>query len=186
MTRRRILALLGLSVMGGALGACRLPGSGQSGQKNQGDDGRPAAPVVGRPAPDFTLPTLEGSRLSLSSLRGKPVLVNFFASWCGPCLAELPEIQQATLRHRHHNLTALLVDVQEDRGTVEEFANRLSLRSPMTPIVLDQSGEVAVGRYYVRGLPTSVFIDRQGIIRAIHLGPVSGPQLERYVSAIVS
>jgi cytochrome c biogenesis protein CcmG/thiol:disulfide interchange protein DsbE len=183
MTRRCVLALLGAGVMGGALGACRLPGSGQ---KVQGDDGRAAAPVVGRRAPDFTLPTLEGSRLSLSSLRGKPVLVNFFASWCGPCLAELPEIQQATLRHRHHNLIALLVDVQEDVPTVEEFANRLSLRSPMTPIVLDQSGEVAVGRYRVRALPTSVFIDRQGIIRAIHLGPVSGPQLERYVSAIVS
>lgn len=193
MTRRRVIALFMAPAFSVALQACRVagllrgPGAERPANLEEKETtGPPAVPEVGRPAPDFTLPALDGGRLSLSSLRGKPVVLNFFASWCGPCLAELPEFQQAALRHRHHNLVALLVNLQEDRRTVEEFAGRLGLRTPMTPIVLDQTGEVAVGRYRLRGLPTSVFIDRAGVIRAIHPGPVSGPQLERYVSAIVS
>jgi thiol-disulfide isomerase/thioredoxin len=140
-----------------------------------------AAPVVGGAAPDFTLPTVEGRSLSLSSLRGKPVIINFWATWCAPCRDEMPLIQQAAARYASSGLTVLAIDVQEGEALVQPFVEEFGLTFP---VLLDKTGEV-VSRYRVRGIPTTVFVDREGIIRSVYLGPMDEAILEKQLSVLL-
>lgn len=144
-----------------------------------GDDG--PAPIVGREAPPFSLRSIDGGEISLKSLRGKPVVVNFFATWCGPCVTELPAFQAQAARHADQGLSFLLVDMQEDADTVAVFLGELGVT---LPAVLDQTGEVAK-TYRVRGLPSTFFVDREGIIRSVHLGALDENLLQMGIAKIV-
>ena len=139
-----------------------------------GSQGLPPAPTVGHPAPDFTLATPTGELLSLRALRGQAVLVNFWASWCGPCRSEMPAFQAAYERYKDQGFTILAVNQGEAGATATTFAQRLGLTFP---IVLDSRGE-ASDLYGVRALPTSFFVDREGIVRAVVVGAMNGPLLE--------
>ncbi|MCS6801666.1 MAG: TlpA disulfide reductase family protein [Chloroflexota bacterium] len=139
------------------------------------------APAIGGTAPDFTLPTLDGRSLSLSSLRGRPVVINFWATWCAPCREEMPLLQTAFLRYGATGLTVLAVDVQEGEALVRPFVEEFGLTFP---VLLDKNGDV-VSRYRVRGLPTTVFVDRAGIIQSVYLGPLDEKTLEDRLKAIV-
>jgi thiol-disulfide isomerase/thioredoxin len=124
-------------------------------------------PKVGSIAPNFELEVVgTGERLSLKSLRGKAVWINFWATWCPPCREEMPEMQGLYEQHRAQGLEIVAVDVQEPLEKVVEFAQELGLTFP---IVLDRDGSV-VDRYYVSGLPSHFFVDREGVIQAIHMG----------------
>ena len=135
--------------------------------------------AVGQPAPDFTLPQLDGTQLRLSDLRGKPVIVNFWASWCGPCRDEIPQL---VALHRQHatDLTIVGVDLQEDAGSVRSFVNDFGMSYP---VVLDTHG-ATIRPYHITGPPTSVFIDASGTVRKIVLGPLAGSDLEADIAAI--
>ena len=115
---------------------------------------------VGDAAPDFELTSLEGETVRLSQFKGQPVLLTFGASWCPDCRVEVPLLQD--LHERHPELVILLVDSKEGRDIVQEYADELGITHP---ILLDQNGAVNE-LYQIFAIPTELFIDAEGIIRA--------------------
>jgi cytochrome c biogenesis protein CcmG/thiol:disulfide interchange protein DsbE len=151
--------------------ASRVPDSGA-------DTGLPPSPRQGFPAPDFTLETLSGATTSLAEQRGKVVIVNLWASWCGPCRAEMPAIQRLYDAQREEGLTVLAVHgtFQDSEASARAFTEELGLSFP---IVLDRDGEVS-HRYQLRALPSTFIVDRKGIIRdVIFGGPLSEARSNR-------
>ncbi len=137
------------------------------------------APAIGHPAPDFTLTTLAGETFTLSALRGRPVVVNFWATWCPPCRAEMPELQ-ATSQRLSGQVAIVGVDQMEPASLVRDFASSLGLSFA---IPLDANG--AISRLYrVRSLPTTFFIDRAGVIRQIQVGPLTEATLVQLLRTI--
>lgn len=139
----------------------------------------PPAPGVGHPAPDFSLTTTSGETFKLSDLRGKPVVLNFWATWCPPCRAELPEMQAASQRLAGQ-VAIVGVDQAEAPADVQAFAEKLGITYP---IPLDKNAD-ASRLYAVRSLPTTFFIDRSGTIRQIQIGAVTEATLAQLLKAI--
>ena len=147
---------------------------------------------VGSIAPDFALKDINtGQVVKLSELRGRPVWVNFWATWCPPCAEEMPEMQKLYNQYRHSGLALVGVDVQESEAAVRSFTTRGKFD---WTFLLDTDGGV-VDRYAVGGLPTHFFIDERGVIRAIHAGALSPTatmshaakvDFHQYLSTIVS
>jgi cytochrome c biogenesis protein CcmG/thiol:disulfide interchange protein DsbE len=124
------------------------------------------SPQPSQPAPDFQFQTPEGQSTSLSQLKGQLVLVNFWATWCGPCTYEMPFLQQFYQEHPGDEVVLLAINVQESPSQVAEF---MQSRGFSFTVLLDSQADVAQ-RYNVRGIPTTFFIDREGIIQQIHVG----------------
>jgi cytochrome c biogenesis protein CcmG, thiol:disulfide interchange protein DsbE len=143
--------------------------------------GEGPAPIVGRRAPDFKLAALDGGELWLAGLKGQPVVVNFFATWCTPCKKELPAFQALAGQYAERGLTFLLVDMQEDPDDVAVFLGELRVS---LPAVVDSSGEVGK-TYRVRGLPSTFFVGRDGVIKQVQLGELDQRLLEAGISKIV-
>ena len=139
--------------------------------------------TVGQPAPDFTTQTLDGSRVRLSQYRGKPVLLNFWATWCGPCQDEMPLIQRASDIYKRQGLVVLAVNYQQtNTSSMQAFLRKVGARFPA---VFDPTGQIA-GAYGVNvGLPVSVFIDRSGTVSFIQLGQMSDAILQQHLHAIL-
>ncbi len=129
-------------------------------------DGPGEAPQVGKLAPDFRLSGLDGQSVSLKDFRGRPVLVNFWASWCGPCVYEMPFIEEVYKEWSGKGLGVLAINIGESRSQALGFveSNRLSF-----PVLLDRDGKVAE-QYNVRNIPTTIFVDKEGIIQVIKIG----------------
>ena len=141
-----------------------------------------SVPQVGKPAPDFQLSNLEGQPISLSDFRGKPVLLNFWATWCGPCVFEMPFIQGIFEESSDTGLVILAVNIGETPSTVRDFiqAGNFSF-----PVLLDTSQDVAL-EYNVRGIPTTFLIDKNGIIQVIKVGAFSSMlEIKRSLSKII-
>ncbi|MBF8299167.1 MAG: putative thiol-disulfide oxidoreductase [Dehalococcoidia bacterium] len=135
---------------------------------------------VGQLAPNFRLEDETGKVLTLSDLRGTPLLINFWATWCGPCRKEMPELQEIshTLEGR---LTVLAVDVAESNSLVQEFKQELGL-TLTTPI--DRANKVAAA-YNAFGLPASYVIDEDGVVRAVKIGPfVDGADVRKSLKSV--
>jgi peroxiredoxin len=147
--------------------------------------GRGVSSDVGRAAPDFLLETPEGGELRLSDLRGKPVLVNFWASWCTPCRKEMPEIVRAYDAHKDEGLVVVAVDLQENDAQVRSFAEDFGVEFP---IVIDRIGQVAEAWRIggpIEGIPSSYFLDADGIVRARVFGPMDAERLEAELGKIL-
>jgi len=144
---------------------------------------RAQTPQIGQPAPDFSLETLDGGHSGLSELAGHPVLVNFWASWCKPCRTEMPEIVAVYREQLGTGLEVLAVNLtdQEAKKDVRRFVEEVGI--PFR-VLLDAKGKVRE-RYRLAGLPTSIFIDRAGIVRVIHPGPMSREALDQGLAEIV-
>ncbi len=129
-------------------------------------DGKsPTVPVkgiqVGNLAPDFQLQSLDGQTISLGDLRGKPVLINFWASWCPPCREEMPYLQEIYEEWTDQGLVLLAINIGESSSKAEEFMQNHNLSFTG---LLDLKQEVA-RRYNITGIPTTFFIDKDGIIQ---------------------
>jgi cytochrome c biogenesis protein CcmG, thiol:disulfide interchange protein DsbE len=120
---------------------------------------------VGALAPDFSWISPAGDTLRLSALRGRLVILNFWATWCVPCRTEMPALDQVAAEQPE--VAVLALDLQEDAHTVRQFVDGLGLRA-LVPI-LDPDGAVVRG-YGVVGLPTTFFVDRDGVIRHVETG----------------
>ena len=125
------------------------------------------APMVGFLAPDFTLPTTDGSSVTLSALRGSPMILNFWATWRPPCRAEMPELEAFWRMYELDQLLLLGIDQGEESTVVEGFAR--GVVDTTFPLLLDRRTDVGA-LYGVRALPTTVFIDAEGRIQAIKVG----------------
>jgi cytochrome c biogenesis protein CcmG, thiol:disulfide interchange protein DsbE len=129
-------------------------------------------PKVGAPAPAFSLPRLTGNGdLSLRSLRGKTVVLNFFASWCAPCKREAPDLESVWRKYRSDGIVVLGVDSGDTKGAARDF---LSAHGVTYPIVFDPQQTLALGPYAVPGLPVTYVLNPKGrIVGSPVLGPVS-------------
>lgn len=133
-------------------------------------------------APDFTLPRIdgipgaeEGGPITLSSLRGKVVVLNFWASWCIPCKQESPRLQEIYMKHRDRGVVVLGVDAQDFKGDARDFAKKYRLTYPL---VHDGKG-TTLGPYGVTGFPETYFLDRNGNIVGQRVqGEISTKELE--------
>jgi peroxiredoxin len=142
-------------------------------------------PAPGRIAPDFSLVGLDGKMISLKDYQGSPVLLNFWATWCGPCRFEMHFIQEIYRdpEWQAAGLEIIAVNIGESGPNVEEF---LSDNGLTFPVVLDLSTEVAK-RYNIRAIPTTFFIDKDGIIERIDVGAfVSKQEIDERLLELIS
>ena len=129
------------------------------------------APRLGYLAPEIALVDLRGERISLRGLRGRPVLLNFWASWCPPCRAEIPALQEFYERYRG-DVAVVGVNWSESPEEVRTFLERFGVGYPN---LLDRQGKAFV-TYRLTGVPTTFFLDEQGLIRGVWFGPLGSPE----------
>jgi cytochrome c biogenesis protein CcmG/thiol:disulfide interchange protein DsbE len=131
---------------------------------------QPTPPKLGKPAPSFALQRLDGNgKLDLSSLRGKAVVVNFWASWCGPCKSESAALERAWQAHKADGVVVLGIDYHDVVGDARGFVRKHGLTYP---ILRDGAGLVGT-RYDLSGVPETFFVDRRGRLVGYHLeGPI--------------
>ncbi|MEM4413721.1 MAG: TlpA disulfide reductase family protein [Candidatus Caldarchaeum sp.] len=129
---------------------------------------------LGYLAPDFTLEDLNGQKVRLSDLRGKPVFLNFWASWCPPCRREMPELQKFHERYGDQ-ITLIGVNWGENARTVKEFLESFGVRYLN---LLDERGTAFV-LYRLTGIPESFFIDPEGFIRGVWIGPLTAEEIAK-------
>jgi cytochrome c biogenesis protein CcmG/thiol:disulfide interchange protein DsbE len=134
-----------------------------------------AIPQVGHPAPAFSLPSPDGKTITLDSLRGKPVYVNFFASWCGPCNAEAPSIGKLRAQYAKRGLQVVGIDELDAAGQAAAFEKKYG--NPYALVAIDESGTVGKS-YNAIAMPVHVFIDRHGNVTTYRLGEMSPAEIE--------
>jgi len=141
------------------------------------------SPLVGRPAAAFALTTFEGQPLTLEGLRGRVVVVNFWASWCYPaCYEEAPALERGWLAYRDRGVTFVGIDIQDKPEAGAKFIEDFKLTFPNAP---DPTGRVSVD-YGVYGVPETFFIDRQGRIRAKHAGALTDEAIRKQVERLLA
>lgn len=126
------------------------------------------------PAPGFALPTRDGASIGLAELRGQVVMINFWASWCGPCRQEFPVLDQIYRKYRPMGFALLAVNVESDRSDAERF---LAATPVSFPIAWDADNTVS-GIYGVSAMPTTVIVDRKGRVRFAHRAYKPGDENE--------
>ncbi len=140
----------------------------------------PAA-AIGSSAPGFSLTDLDGTQVSLAALRGHPVIVNFWASWCGPCIEEFPLLQQAATEHAADGLVVVGIVFSDRADAARSFMARMGAR---WPTAMDPGGSVAA-RYGIYAPPDTFFIDRNGVIAGRQIGQLSQQDLNRQLDTIL-
>lgn len=135
---------------------------------------------VGQPAPEWTQKTASGDSLSFASLRGKPVYLNFFATWCPPCNEEAPDVNALQKQYASRGLQTVGVDELENAKKAQQFVKKFGL---VYPAVVDDG--TLQSQYSVNGLPVHVFIDRRGIVQKIVVGEMSKADIKAAINTIL-
>ncbi len=136
-----------------------------------------AMPPAQTVAADFSLPSLDGDTIHLADMQGKVVVLNFWASWCFPCAAEMPEIQSFYEAHKDEGIVVVGINVGETEDTARAFVDRMGVTFP---IALDESTDVATS-YGMRGLPMTFVIDKDGAVHWFRLGTLDQKMLEGHL-----
>jgi peroxiredoxin len=123
---------------------------------------------VGTEAPGFRLPSLAGGEVDLASQRGKVVVLNLWATWCPPCVAEMPSLERLHRALSPEGLSVVTVSTDEDEASLREF---VSQRALTIPVLMDPGGRVAAGKYRTTGYPETFLLDREGRILKHVVGP---------------
>lgn len=139
--------------------------------------------AVGDPAWELEAVDVNGNSVTLNDFAGQPIIINYWASWCGPCRIEFPHLQEAYEQYQDEGVVLLAINQQEDAETAVDFFRELGLS--FTPL-LDEDGEI--GRQYQIGrtLPTTFFINPAGKVTAVHRGPMTFGQIEGYLADTLS
>lgn len=147
--------------------ACALMGAGTNGQAT------PAA-AASKPAPDFALTLADGRKVTLQQLRGQVVMLNFWASWCGPCRTEMPLLDAMYKKYKAMGFTLVAVNVEPDSKEAQAFLRDVPVSFP---IAFDNDSKMTK-LFDVQGMPSSVIIDRRGNARVVHKGYRPGDENE--------
>ncbi|GIK58800.1 MAG: redoxin domain-containing protein [Chloroflexi bacterium] len=139
------------------------------------------APIVGHPAPNFTLPNTLGQEVTLHDLAGQPVVLNFWATWCAPCRVEMPAFQQASVQY-NGRATIIGINQGEAAKNVTGFGAEYGITYPL---LLDTDQQIS-RLYEVRGLPTTLFIDANGIVREVVIGAITPAVLQNRVERLLA
>jgi len=137
--------------------------------------------AIGSRAPDFSLADLDGNPVLLADLRGRPVVVNFWASWCGPCVEEFPLLREAAARHADDGLVVVGIVWQDRSEAVRDFMAR---NGATWPAAMDPGDRVAAD-YGILGPPETYFIGRDGTIVGRQIGQISAASLDEKLAAII-
>jgi peroxiredoxin len=135
--------------------------------------------LAGQPAPDFVLKSASGPNLRLSEYRGNVVMINFWATWCGPCRQEMPLLNDLFSRYERVGFSLLGVNIDDDSRRAMDMAEELGVSFP---VLFDERKEVS-RLYQVEAMPVTVLVDRQGKVRHVHLGYKPGYE-EKYLTEI--
>ena len=132
---------------------------------------------------NFTLPLPDGTKITLSQLKGKVVFLNFWATWCGPCRSEMPSMEAVYQRLKNRGFEILAVNLGDSKGKVTEFINEYKLNFPA---VLDEKS-ITGSQYNIRAIPTTFIIDRRGLIIARLVGSINWntPKIIAAIEAVV-
>jgi peroxiredoxin len=138
-----------------------------------------ATVIVGSEAPDFALRSAAGANLRLSEYRGQVVMINFWATWCGPCRQEMPKLDEIFARYEAAGFTLLGVNIDEDSARAQRLADELGVSFPL---LFDDEQSVS-RRYDVQAMPMTVMVDRSGTVRSVHYGYRPGME-QRYLDEV--
>lgn len=177
MSRKEVVLLVAGLAIGSLLGLLYILISSQQGSRQT--DAQTQKLGIGYPAPEISLETLDGSTASLQDFRGHPLVLNFWATWCGPCKEEMPLIADFEERYAP-DLVVLGLNYGERKETVQAFVEKNGI--PFR-ILLDPAQSTGAD-YMVRGFPTTYFIDKDGILRSMHIGQLSEDLLTEYMKTI--
>jgi peroxiredoxin len=142
------------------------------------------APTKGHLAPDFTLQTIDGTSIHLADLRGQPVIVNYWSTWCIPCQEELPALEQLRAEFQGSGITILSINAIE-QDTMEDVQQTIAQHGLTHPILLDK-GAAFYDAYNVLFFPTSFFIDANGIITEVLLGGATQDEFRQRIQRLLS
>lgn len=165
MMDQKIQLLIAVVLIAGAIMVLQKPALEVETPVATGTEGLEIGIEVGNIAPDFELNLLDGGPVRLSDYRGKVVLVNFFASWCPPCRAEMPEMNEYA--RQEEELVILFVNLQESDSAVRNFAQELGITQP---VLMDPDAKVEGVYRSIKTQPITYFIDRDGVIRDVKFG----------------
>lgn len=146
-----------------------------------GDGLSTVAPEPGQLAPNFRLRTSGGNEIVLAELRGRPVFLNFWATWCLFCVSEMPALDQLAIRYGGQ-VVVLGINAGEPPETVEAFARQIGVSYPL---LLDPGQEVTRA-YLVRAMPTSLVIDAQGVVQSVRYGVLTPPEMEERLAPLLT
>ena len=153
------------------MGSQLMPNSGSSQPSDIETAVKATDPLIGQKAPNFQTQFLNEEEFKLSDQKGKVVILDFWATWCGPCVRALPELQKATSSFNKNKVTLLAVNQGESKKVISKFLKKKQLKA--LSVIMDETRKIG-GDYKVKGIPKTVIIDQKGVVRHVHVGFSSG------------